>query len=65
MLGIGQELPEGSEEEFMRGDLDLALKNPRLMYGHTGMHWRKRDAEKIRQMHARLDEYWARQVWGR
>ncbi len=63
ILGIGQELPEGNEEEFFRRDLDLARANPRLLYGHTGMHWRKRDAEKIRRLHLRLDEYWARHVW--
>jgi len=64
ILSIGQELPEGREEEFIRRDLDRAPGNSRLLFCYTGMHWRERDAEKIRQMHSRLDEYWARKVWG-
>jgi len=63
ILGIGEELPEGREEEFIRRDLDRARTNPRLSFGFTGMHWQSRDQEKIRQMHLRLDEYWARHVF--
>jgi len=62
ILGIGEELPEGQEEEYMRRDLDRARTNPRLTYGFTGMHWQSRDQEKIRQMHLRLDEYWQKHV---
>ena len=63
ILGVGEELPEGSEEEFIRHDMDRVRTNPRLLFGFTGMHWQSRDRERIRQMHLRLDEYWARNVF--
>ncbi|HEY3329948.1 MAG TPA: hypothetical protein VGK19_08015 [Capsulimonadaceae bacterium] len=63
ILGIGEEVPEGSEEEFMRRDLDRARVNPRLLYGFTGMHWQSRDRDAIRAMHVRLDDYWEQNVW--
>lgn len=62
ILSIGQELPEGREEEFIRRDLDLARENPRLLFGYTGMHWKKRDEDAIRDLHLRLDDYWERHV---
>jgi len=62
ILGIGQELPEGQEEEFIRCDLDRARTNPRLMFAYTGMHWRSKDQEQIKQMHLRLDDYWERTI---
>jgi uroporphyrinogen-III decarboxylase len=58
-LGIGQELPEGREEEFIRADLDRYAEHPLLTFGYTGMHWRKKDRPRIRDMHRRLDAYWA------
>jgi len=58
-LSIGQELPEGAEEAFIRGDLDRYAEHPRLTFGYTGMHWRKRDRPAIRALHRRLDAYWA------
>jgi hypothetical protein len=58
ILVIGQELPPGQEEAFIRRDLDLARDNPRLTFGYTGMHWRKSDEELIRELHRRLDDYW-------
>ncbi len=58
MLLIGQELPVGREEEFIRADLDRYVRNPRLMFSYTGMHWRIKDRPLIRDMHRRLDAYW-------
>ena len=57
-LGIGQELPEGREYEFIKRDLDRCPGNPRLMFAYTGMHWRKKDRPLIRDIHKRLDDYW-------
>jgi hypothetical protein len=57
-LAIGQELPEGKEEEFIRRDLDRYADNPRLLFCYTGMHWRIKDRSKIRAIHRRLDAYW-------
>jgi hypothetical protein len=60
VLDIGQELPERGEEDFIRHDLDRYARHPRLMFAYTGMHWRRKDRPLIREMHRRLDEYWAR-----
>lgn len=57
-LRIGQELPVGEEEAFIKSDLDRYADNPRLLFGYTGMHWRRKDRPEIRRLHARLDEYW-------
>jgi hypothetical protein len=58
-LSIGQELPEGQEEAFIKRDLDHYAAHPRLLFGYTGMHWRKRDRSQLRRLHQRLDAYWA------
>lgn len=62
ILRIGQELPAGDEEAFIRRDLLRARENPRLMFGYTGMHWKKADEPMIREMHLRLDAFWEEQV---
>ena len=58
ILNIGQELPEGREYEFIRGDFDRYATNKHLLFGYTGMHWRKKDRPLIRDIHRRLNEYW-------
>jgi hypothetical protein len=58
-LMIGQELPEGKEYEFIRRDFDRYADNPRLTFGYTGMHWRRKDRRHMRDIHRRLDAYWA------
>ena len=60
-LSVGQELPEDREEAFkiVAGDMDLALENPRMLIGYTGIHWRKKDRPMIRELHFELDRYWA------
>lgn len=58
-LRIGQELPAGEEFEFVKRDLDRYEANPRLTFDYTGMHWYNRDCQHIRDLHRRLDEYWA------
>jgi hypothetical protein len=63
-LSIGQELPEGEEEAFIRRDLDRAKTNPRLTFSYTGMHWKKADEPMMREMHLRLDKYWEEHVRG-
>ena len=63
ILSIGQELPEGNEKEFIRHDLDRAKENSRLLFGYTGMHWKRKDEEKIRKIHRWLDEYWHDNIW--
>ncbi|MDP7398683.1 MAG: uroporphyrinogen decarboxylase family protein [Lentisphaeria bacterium] len=59
VLYIGQELPDGQEYEAVRRDLDLYERTPRLVFAYTGMHWRKKDRPAMREIHQRLDEYWA------
>ena len=59
MLAIGQELPEGGEYEFIRRDLDRYAVHRRLTFSYTGMHWRRKDRPCMRDIHRRLDEYWA------
>lgn len=59
ILNIGQELPPGEEEAFIRRDFDRARTNHRLLFGYTGMHWRQSDAPMVRDLHRRLDDYWA------
>lgn len=63
ILKIGQELPEGEEEAFIKRDFDRARANHRLLFGYTGMHWRKADEPYIRDLHRRLDDYWHNNVW--
>ena len=58
VLSIGQELPQGREEQFIRRDLERARTNPRLLFDYTGMHWKKRDDALIRDLHQRVDEHW-------
>jgi hypothetical protein len=62
ILHIGQELPAGHEEEFIKRDLDRARSNNRLVFGYTGMHWKKKDEPLIRDLHQRLDDYWSSNV---
>lgn len=65
ILAIGQELPEDFDEaeQVVRRDLDCAKTNPRLLFGYTGMSWKKADTERIKELHLRLDDYWAREIW--
>jgi len=58
LLRIGQELPEGHEFEFIRGNFDSYQEHPQLLFGYTGMHWRRKDRPTIRELHRRLDDYW-------
>ena len=62
VLSIGQELPEGSEFEFIRNDLARYRDNPLLLFHYIGMYWRRKDFSFVRNMHNRLDEYWDRYV---
>jgi hypothetical protein len=62
ILNIGQELPDGKEEEFIKRDLDRAKENPRLLFGYTGMHWKKKDEKEIIKLHLKLDEYWEKHI---
>ena len=58
LLHIGQELPEGREFEFICRDFDRYRENPRLLFAYAGMHWRRKDRPRIREIHRRLDDYW-------
>lgn len=59
VLSIGQELPEGNEFNYVARDFDRYPENPRLLFGYTGTHFLKRDCGKIRDLHKRLDDYFA------
>jgi hypothetical protein len=63
VLSIGQELPAGEEEAFIRRDFDRAKTNSRLLFSYTGMHWKRRDEAAMCEMHLRLDDYWRDEVW--
>lgn len=58
LIRIGQELPPGKEYELIRADLDRYAQHPRLLFGYTGMSWRRKDRPLIRDLHRRLDAYW-------
>ncbi len=60
LLSIGQELAAHFDEalEFIRADLELSRGNPRLLFGYTGMDWRKKDRPAIRELHWRADACW-------
>ncbi|MBI4232118.1 hypothetical protein HY605_02700 [Candidatus Peregrinibacteria bacterium] len=59
ILRIGQELPPGEEYGVIKKDIDRYQNNPRLLFSYSGMHWRKRDRQLIRDIHRSLDAYWA------
>lgn len=58
LLIIGQELPIGSEMEFIKSDLNLYRQTNKLLFYYTGTHWSKKDRKRIREMHLALDNYW-------
>ena len=62
MLGIGEELPAGDEERVMCRLFDLAARNPRLTFGFTGLGWKKADEPAMRDLHLRMNKYYARVV---
>jgi hypothetical protein len=66
ILSIGEELPADFDEAeaVIRRDFDRARTNPRLLYGYTGMYWRKADTPRIIELHQKMDEYWAEHVYG-
>jgi hypothetical protein len=59
MLGIGEELPAGGEQATMQRLFDLAVDNPRLTFGFTGLGWKKADEPTMRDLHRRMDDYYA------
>jgi hypothetical protein len=60
LLNIGQELPEGKELETVLADLGRYSENKRLLFNYTGMHWRKKDRQLIRDIHCAADEFWSK-----
>ncbi len=58
ILNIGQELPEGREEEFLRKDMERLAANPRILLGHTGMHWKKKDEFLMIELHRKMNDYY-------
>jgi hypothetical protein len=62
ILAIGQELPEGHEEETIRRDFEYYRQHPRLSFCYTGMHWRKKDRSRIRDLHRRVDDFWQKNL---
>jgi hypothetical protein len=65
MLSIGQELPFGKEYEFIKRDIDRYKSNYYLTFSYTGVNWHIKNRPQIREIHKRLDEYWAKEIWGR
>jgi hypothetical protein len=59
VLGIGEELPAGRQEAVMRRMFDLAATNPRLTFGFTGHGWKKADEPAMRDLHRRMNDYYA------
>lgn len=61
VLRMGQELFEGQDfAGIIQRDFDRYAKNQRLIFGYTGMDWRTRHRPFIRELHRRLDDYWAK-----
>lgn len=57
LLNVGQELPEGKEYEFICRDIDRYASNRRIIAAYTGPNWLRKDRQKIRDLHRRVDEY--------
>jgi len=61
VLNIGQEIWNSDDAETVIGsDFDLYEKHPRLLFGYTQMEWKNQDKPKIREIHRKLDGYWAK-----
>lgn len=58
IFNIGQELPEGQEEEYLRKDIERLAANPRILLGHTGMHWQKKDEPFMLELHRKMNDYY-------
>jgi hypothetical protein len=58
-LAIGEEMPAGEEEAGMRRLLGLAARNPRLTFTFCGLGWKKADEPAMRDLHQRMNEYYA------
>lgn len=65
ILSIGEELPEDWDEaeRRMQRYFDYALKHPQILFGFTGMYWKKGSEEQIIALHRRLDDYWHNHIW--
>ncbi len=61
LLQIGQELPEGVELEMIKTDIGRYAGHPRMTFGYSGMHWRKKDRARIREIHQEADAHWQEQ----
>lgn len=59
LLNVGQELPEVEEYEFICRDIDRYASNWRMIASYTGPNWLRQDRRKIRDLHRRIDEYFA------
>ena len=56
-----EELPAGEEEAVMCRLFDLAAHHPRLIFGgFTGLGWKKADEPAMRELHRRMNAYYAR-----
>ncbi|MFA6293961.1 MAG: hypothetical protein WC637_19390, partial [Victivallales bacterium] len=58
ILNIGQELPLGREEEVLKKDIERLAANPRILIGHTGMHWQKKDEPFMLELHRKMNDYY-------
>ena len=58
-LAIGEELAAGEEEAGMRRLLGLAARNPRLTFGFCGLGWKRADEPAMRDLHQKMNEYYA------
>lgn len=65
ILSIGEELPEDwdAAERRMQRYFNYALKHPQILFGFTGMYWKKGSEEQIMALHQRLDAYWHDHIW--
>ncbi len=65
VLSVGEELPAGEEEATIRRIFDLMAANPRAIAGgFTSLGWKKGDEAKMREVHQRMNEYYASLVEG-
>lgn len=60
VLCVGEEMPAGGEEAVMRRWLGVAARNTRVMCGgFCGLGWKQADEPAMRELHRRMNEYYA------
>jgi hypothetical protein len=62
ILSVGQELEPGREESTIRSHLDRLDDHAPMVFGYTGMYWKRLHDRQIIDLHRRLDDYYMNKV---